>query len=244
MARRPCSPATTTAKPAFPKPLHLIEKGVLKGFVLTRQPVKGFEGSNGRSRLPAGAGGSGAAISNLFVSSSNTVPAADLKKNLIDLIQARSKPYGILVRQMDYPSVGGGAPGGFGGQPGGGRPVSAPVLVYKVFPDGREELVRGLRFRNFNVRSLKDILSAGDDSQVFEYLNSQGNFSAETCVVGAIDSDRRPGTLCSGRRAAQAADCAAAGADALGHADAWDSIRRGDAETRRNTRSSLPGKTL
>jgi hypothetical protein len=73
----------------------------------------------------------------------------------------------------------------------GGRPVSAPVLVYKVYVDGHEELVRGLRFRGFNVRSLKDILAAGDDSAAFEYQNSNApfalvggaGFTAETCVV-------------------------------------------------------------
>src|SRR5919197_1585495 len=36
----------------IPKPLRLVEKGVLKGFLLTRQPVRGFAGSNGRARLP------------------------------------------------------------------------------------------------------------------------------------------------------------------------------------------------
>jgi predicted Zn-dependent protease len=165
-----------------PKPLHLIEKGVLKGFLLTREPVKGFEGSNGRARLPSGPGNSGAAISNLFVSSSDAVPAADLKKKLVELIQARSKPYGMLVRKLDFPSVGGGAAPA-GGQPNGGRPVSAPIQLYKVYPDGREELVRGLRFRGLNVRSLKDILAAGDDSQAFEFMNTLRGFSAETCVV-------------------------------------------------------------
>lgn len=164
-----------------PKPLHLIEKGVLKGFLLTREPVKGFEGSNGRARLPSGPGNSGAAISNLFVGSSDTVPVADLKKKLIELIQARSKPYGILVRKLDFPAVG--APAPAGGQPNGGRPVSMPIQIYRVYPDGREEQVRGLRFRGLNVRSLKDILAAGDDNQVFEFLNSQRGFSAETCVV-------------------------------------------------------------
>jgi predicted Zn-dependent protease len=164
-----------------PKPLHLIEKGVLKGFLLTREPVKGFEGSNGRARLPSGPGNSGAAISNLFVGSSDTVPVADLKKKLVELVQARSKPYGILVRKLDFPAVG--APAPAGGQPNGGRPVSMPIQIYKVYPDGREEQVRGLRFRGLNVRSLKDILAAGDDSQVFEFLNSGRGFSAETCVV-------------------------------------------------------------
>ena len=51
-----------------PKPLHLVEKGVLKGFLLTRQPVRGFEGSNGRARLPGSFGANTAGISNLFVS--------------------------------------------------------------------------------------------------------------------------------------------------------------------------------
>jgi predicted Zn-dependent protease len=164
-----------------PQPLHLIEKGVLKGFLMTREPVKGFEGSNGRARLPAGAGNSGAAISNLFVSSSDTVPAGDLKKKLIETIQQRSKPYGILIRKMDFPSVGGVAPAG--GQPNGGRPVSAPVMLFKVYPDGHEEQVRGLRFRGLNVKSLKDIVVAGDDAAPFEFMNSGRGFSAETCVV-------------------------------------------------------------
>ena len=47
----------------------------------------------------------------------------------------------------------------------GSRPVSLPILAYRVYVDGHEELVRGMRFRNFNVRSLKDILAAGDDAR-------------------------------------------------------------------------------
>jgi hypothetical protein len=162
-----------------PLPLHLIEKGVLKGYLLTREPVKGYDGSNGRARLPSGPGASGAAISNLFISSSETVPAADLKKKLIELVQARSKPYGMLVRRMDFPSVGGAGPA----PPNGGRPISAPIQIYKVYPDGREEQVRGLRFRGFDMRSLKDIQEAGDDNAVFEFMNTARGFSAETCVI-------------------------------------------------------------
>jgi len=73
----------------------------------------------------------------------------------------------------------------------GGRPVSPPILVYKVYVDGHEELVRGMRFRGFSVRSLKDILAAGDDSAAFEYMDNGlpfaliggGGFTAEACVV-------------------------------------------------------------
>ena len=175
------------------RPLRLVEKGVLKNYLLTRQPVRGFEGSNGRARLPGSFGANYATIGNLFVSSSETVPAAELKKKLIELIRTRDKPYGIIVRHMDFPSSGSveEARRLLTGSQGGARPVSLPILVYKVFPDGHEELVRGLRFRGFSARSLKDILAAGDDSNVFEFMDSSApfaligasSFTTETCVV-------------------------------------------------------------
>jgi hypothetical protein len=76
-------------------------------------------------------------------------------------------------------------------QSGSDRPVSLPILVYRVYPDGREELVRGLRFRGLNARSFKDILASGDDNNVFEFMDNQApfaliggaNFTAEASVV-------------------------------------------------------------
>jgi len=177
-----------------PGALTLVEKGVLKNFLLTRQPVLGFNGSNGRARLPGSFGASAAGISNLFVRATETTPAADLKKKLIEICKQRGKPHGVIVRKMDFPSsasfeevrrlLSGSA------QPGG-HPVSSPVLAYRVYVDGREELVRGLRFRALSARSLKDILAAGDDGNVFEFLNNQAPFAliggagyvAESCVI-------------------------------------------------------------
>jgi hypothetical protein len=183
---------TVDREGVLPKPLKLIEKGVLKNYLMTRQPVRGYEGSTGRARLPGSYGSSAAAISNLFVSTSEPVTVAELKKKLIELCRTRNKPYGIIVRKMDFPSSAGldEMRRLMTGQQGG-RPVSPPILVYKVYADGREELVRGMRFRGFNVRSLKDILAAGDDSAAFEYMDSTApfaliggaGFTAETCVV-------------------------------------------------------------
>jgi TldD protein len=177
----------------LPKSLKLIDKGVLKGYLLTRQPVRGFEGSNGHARLPGSYGASSATFSNLFVTSSNAVSVAELKKKLIELCQTRGKPYGILVRKMDFPSTASidEVRRIFSASQDGGHPISMPVLVYKVYPDGREELVRGLRFRGFNARSLKDILAAGDDSAPFAFQDNGApfafvearGFTAETCVV-------------------------------------------------------------
>jgi hypothetical protein len=176
-----------------PRPLPLVEKGILKNFVLTRQPMPGFTGSNGRARLPGSFGANAASISNMFVRTTDATAAADLKKKLIDMCKQRNKPYGMLVRKMDFPSS-----ASFeeirrllGNSAQRGRGVSAPVLAYRVYLDGREELVRGLRFRTLNVRSLKDIVAAGDDSNVFDFLNNQApfaliggaNYVAESSVI-------------------------------------------------------------
>lgn len=175
-----------------PKALKLVEKGVLKNYLLTRQPVRGYEGSNGRARLPGGFGASTATISNLFISASDAVPVSEMKKKLIELSKARNKPYGILIRKMDFPSTASMAEvRSLAGGQQGGRPVSLPVLVYRVYPDGREELVRGVRFRGFNARSLKDILAAGDDANIFEWMENGAPFAlvggggttTEACVI-------------------------------------------------------------
>jgi hypothetical protein len=177
------------------KPLTMVEKGILKNFLLTRQPVVGFTGSNGRARLPGALGASTAAISNMIVTAAPSAQGKDLKKQLIEICQARNQPYGILVRKLDFPSS---APldelrrqVAANAREGGGRPVSLPVLIYKVYKDGKEELIRGVRFRNLNVRSLRDIRSAGSDSNVFDYLENglplallgAGSYAAETSVI-------------------------------------------------------------
>jgi TldD protein len=180
----------------IPKPLSLVEKGVLKNFLLTRQPMRGFNGSNGRARLPGGFGANSAAFGNLFVRAWETASLAELKRKMIEICKTRNKPYGIIVRKLDFPSsasfeelrrlLTGSANSG-----GSAKPVSIPILAYRVFPDGREELVRGLRFRGFNARSLKDILAASDESYVFEFLENgapmalmgSGGSMSQSCVI-------------------------------------------------------------
>jgi hypothetical protein len=168
------------------KPVSVVEKGVLKNFVTTRQPVKGFPSSNGHARLPGGYGARAAAISNLFVKANQTTSLADLKKKLIDMCRERSKPYGMLVRKLDFPFSGGigdlRALMANAGQSGGSsRPVSPPVLVYRVYADGREELVRGLRLRGVSTRTLRDVLAATQETALFDFVNN----AAPLAILGA-----------------------------------------------------------
>jgi hypothetical protein len=179
-----------------PRPVSLIEKGVLRGFLATRQPLKNSPVSNGHARLPGGYGTRMAAIGNLFVKAGQTTPLADLKTRLIQLCKDREKPYGMLVRKLDFPFSADNsevqALSAASMQSGGSaRPVSPPVLIYRVYPDGREELVRGLRFRGVSSRSLRDILAASTETTLFDFVNNgaplarlgAGGFLAPAAVI-------------------------------------------------------------
>jgi hypothetical protein len=170
-----------------PNPLALVEKGVLKNFLLTRTPViKGFNASNGRARMPGSFGDRAPGFGNMFIRASETVPAADMKKKLIEMCQQRNKPYGMLVRKIDFPSSA--SIDEFrrlataAAQSGGNtRLVSEPLLLYRVYPDGREELVRSMRFRGLSTRSFKDIIAASDENYVFDFVDS----NAPLALMGA-----------------------------------------------------------
>ncbi len=74
--------------------VEVIENGVLKNFLMSRMPIKNFDKSNGHGRnqpglMPTGRQG------NLIVTSSQTVPEADLRQKLIDEVKKEGKPYGL-----------------------------------------------------------------------------------------------------------------------------------------------------
>jgi hypothetical protein len=177
------------------KRVRLVEKGVLRDFLLTRLPVRGFSASNGRARFPGAFGTEAAGISNLLVQTSEAAPLSQLRNRLIEMTKARGNAYDLVVKKMDYPSS-----AAFdevqrilasAAQSGISRPVSVPIQVYRLYPDGREELVRGLRFRSLSARSLKDIVAAGDDSNMFEFLDNPapfaligaGGYTSSACVI-------------------------------------------------------------
>ncbi len=168
-----------------PQKMTLVEGGTLKGLLYTRQPVRGHEGSTGRGRMPGMFGAAAGIPTNLLVQCTGGVALPELKKKLIELVQQRRKAYGILVRRMDYPSGASVAElrriaNAMQGS-GSSRPLSSPLEVYRVYPDGREELIRGVRFRGVNVRALRDILAVGSDAAPVEFLMN----TAPLALMGA-----------------------------------------------------------
>jgi TldD protein len=151
--------------------VELVENGVLRRFLMSRSPLEGFPTSNAHGRREPG----NDVVSrqgNLIIESTKAVSFAALKRLLIEECQRQDKPYGLLFEDIT---------GGFTGT-GRGGPQSfkvLPVVVYKVYADGRpDELVRGVDIVGTPLTCFSKIICTGDDSAVFN-----GTCGAESGMV-------------------------------------------------------------
>lgn len=142
------------------QPVTLVDHGILRNFEMSRSPLVGFPHSNGHGRRQLGA----TPVSrqgNLIVESSKTLTNAQLRAKLIQLIKEQGKPFGLLIDDIA---------GGFTFT-GRGQPQAfqvLPLVVYKVFPDGRpDELVRGVDIVGTPLAALTKIVATGDTPEVF-----------------------------------------------------------------------------
>jgi predicted Zn-dependent protease len=137
----------------------LVEDGVLKGFVLGRNPLDEFPKSNGHGRHEPGLW-SVSRQGNLVVEASRSVPDDELKKLLIAEVKRQNKPYGMMFTDIS------------GGFTNTSRflPQSFkvnPIMAYRIYPDGREELVRGVDIEGTPLIALGSIAAAGRSVEVF-----------------------------------------------------------------------------
>ena len=140
--------------------VEVIKDGVLKNFLMSRMPIKDFSQSNGHGRNQPGRMATGRQ-GNLIVTSTQTVPEADLRQKLIDEVKKQGKPYGLYFDDIQ---------GGFTltqrSLPQAFQVL--PVIVYKVYADGRpDELVRGVDIVGTPLAALTRILMTGDQARVF-----------------------------------------------------------------------------
>jgi TldD protein len=137
----------------------LVDKGILMGFLMSRAPVRGFNHSNGHGRRASGQDVV-ARQANLVVVPATSHTTQDLKQMLLSEVKRQGKPYGLRFADVE-----------------GGYTTTAradiqafkvrPLVVYRVLPDGREELVRGVDLEGTPLTALSTILAAGNDFAVF-----------------------------------------------------------------------------
>lgn len=136
-----------------------VENGILKNFLMSRSPIEGFATSNGHGRAQPGFAPV-ARQSNLQVVSSKAISREKLKDLLIEQIKKENKPYGLLFDDIQ------------GGFTLTGRTIPnafnvLPVMVYRIYPDRREELVRGVDLIGTPLTVFSKIVAAADDISIF-----------------------------------------------------------------------------
>jgi TldD protein len=147
----------------------LVEAGVLRTFLLGRSPARGFTHSNGHGRRQHGRSVV-ARQGNLVVAASRTVERTALRQMLLDQVKREGKPYGLILRELD---------GGFTMTmrflPQAFKLL--PIMVYRLYPDGHEELVRGADLEGTPLLALASIAAAGDDVETFNgYCGAESGF--------------------------------------------------------------------
>ncbi len=162
------------------KPIRLVDKGVLKAFLMSRSPIDGFVHSNGHGRRQPGLE-IVSRQSNLLVNSTRTVTAARLREMLIEEVKRQGKPYGLYFEDIT---------GGFTttGRSGLQAFKVIPVMVYRVYPDGRpDELIRGADIVGTPLASFSKILATSDKMDVFNgYCGAESGSVPVSAVSPAI----------------------------------------------------------
>lgn len=157
--------------------VEVIKDGKLLTLLMGRTPSKELKASNGHARRNAPAGGYHGSATNLFVSARKGLSRAQLVKKLTTQARAEGLDYGIIIRQLDDAAI--------TAQPERTRrelltlinetDVQAPppaLLAYRIYPNGKEELIRGVELAPVDVRAWKDILAAGKSLHVMNLLST------------------------------------------------------------------------
>jgi predicted Zn-dependent protease len=136
------------------RPVSLVERGRLKTLLVSRSPVRGVPASTGSQH-------GGPAPSNLIVTASEALEASALKAELLKLVQLRGRDYGVIVRRLGNLQFKADRQMMISSGGRDGVRVESAILAYRVFPDGREELLRNVEFGGMTPQLFKDIVAVG-----------------------------------------------------------------------------------
>ena len=141
------------------RPVVVVDDGVLVDFLMSRTPIEGFPGSNGHGRKQYGYSPV-SRQSNLIVEVRDPVSREALKEQLLTMIRDGGRPFGLFIDDIQggVTTTGRFMPNAFNVEPN---------VVYRIYPDGREELVRGVDLIGTPLTTLSRVIAADDQVAVF-----------------------------------------------------------------------------
>jgi TldD protein len=158
----------------------LVENGVLKNFLMSRTPIKGFQHSNGHGRASYGQTPM-ARMSNTIIESSREYPKDKLKELLIEEVKRQNKPFGLIIKTMQGGETN---TSSFNFQAFRGT----PLVLYKVDPKtGKETSVRDIEIVGTPIVTVNKIIATGDDYAVFNgFCGAESGYVPVSTVAPSI----------------------------------------------------------
>jgi TldD protein len=155
--------------------VEVISGGVLKTLLTSRTPSAKNQTSNGHARRTADGGAFHGSATNLFVTAKGGLPRKALEQKLVSAAQGEGLKFGIVIRRFDDAAV-----------------TSAPefsrrelvamikstdqqlpppaILAYRLYANGKEELVRGVQLTEVPIRAWKDVIGVSKDVTAYNFL--------------------------------------------------------------------------
>lgn len=129
----------------------IIERGMLRGLLTTRQPVNGIPQSTANKLS-----GNGPVPTNLIVETNRGLTDEELMEEFQLLVNDREMEFGMVVKRI-FPGL----------ASSGNAPRSLSVReAYRVYEDGEHELVQPSRISQFMLSNFKDIVAASENINV------------------------------------------------------------------------------
>jgi hypothetical protein len=154
----------------LPQDVVLVKNGFLQTLLADRTPIKRISQSNGHKRagLPM--------YTNVKIDADAKykLDEKNLKKEFLKLCKQRDLPFGIMIKKVADDNIARtviyGLSNGTTEYPRTGNGTLQPIEVYKVYQDGREELIRGGYLAGITPASFKDIIKCGNTDYVLNLL--------------------------------------------------------------------------
>ena len=155
--------------------VEVVKDGLLKTLLLSRTPSQKGQISNGHARRTAEGGAFHGSATNLFITGRGAVSRKALEQQALAAARADGLKYVLVIRRFDDAAI-----------------TAAPeftrrelvqmikttdqqlpppaVQAVKLYPNGKEELVRGVQLAEVPIRAWKDVLGTSRETTTYNYL--------------------------------------------------------------------------